>query len=323
MKNKFLIVLCFVATQGLAQTKGLFINKLTNINPVSYTDVIYYGEKDTALVSTYSGRIAKVIKGKAKEQVVAQVEDEIYALAYNKSRKEIIASTLSMGLIVIDERSGKTVRRVTLPSWANSITLSDSYNYVSVIDQSGKRYIFDIRNGYKNIDADTIIPLGRIVAIDSSDVATIVTSKKVIQWDLKRKIKTKEQEVDLVRFADMDKEGNFLSIDYNVCARYDATKKSTAFKISHPNWPFPHPDKKGEMIDIPYQMQLNAARFAKTFIYTAGIDRSVRVWDKNTGTLVVTLLGHKGSISKMKVSKNETQVVSVDLKGVVKFWDVK
>lgn len=302
----------------------MFIGKLTNINPVSYTDVIYIGQKDTVLVSTYSGRIAKIIKGKQKEEVVGNINDEIYALAYNKSKGEIIASTLSNGLIIFNSK-GEIVKKIPIPSsWSNHLLYSsENFNYLATQDQKGVRYIFDIRDNYKNIATDTLIPKGRFVRIDKNNILTIATSKKVFFWNLSKRQKVKEYDVESLIFEDHDGDNSFLSLDFNKCNLYDASKKSIAFSILHPNWPLPNPENEKEIFEIPLQMQINAGRFAKNYIYTGGIDRTVRVWDKSSGSLITTLQGHRGSISKIKVADNQTQVVSIDLKGGIKFWTVE
>jgi WD40 repeat protein len=323
MRTSLIIFLILFNVKTWAQENDIFIDKFTSINPVSYTDVIFIGTKDTVLVATFSGRISKIINGKNKENVIAQIDDEIYALAYNKNKKEIIAATLENGIIIINERTGEIVKKIPLnSSWAIAIVSSETNKYIATQDQKGNRYIFDIQNDYTNIN-DGFIPSGRVVAINQNNIATIVTSKKVALWDLLKKQIVKEWDIELKRYEDMDSNGDFLSINFNECLKYDANSKAIEFKIKHPNWLLPNPENLTETFEIPLQMQLNAARFAKNYIYTAGIDRSVRVWNKNTGEYITTLIGHKGSISKMKVSDDETQVVSIDLKGVIKFWEVE
>lgn len=323
MRNSITILLLCLSLNSIAQLNSIYINKFTNNNPVSYTDVIFIGSKDTVLVSTYSGRVAKIINGSNKEKVLAKINDEIYALAYNKNAREIIASTLENGILIINEINGKIIKRIPLnSSWANALVCSENFKYLITYDQKGKRYIFDIANNYQKIDFDTTMPPGKIIKIDKYNIATIVTSKKVTKWNLPEKKIVKEWDVVIDKFADMDNNGNFLSINFNECTKYDANNNFSSFKIMHPNWPLPNAENNSEVYEIPYQMQLNAAKFAKKYIYTASIDRSLRVWDKNSGKLITTLQGHKGSISKLKVTNEETQLVSIDLKGVIKFWDV-
>jgi WD40 repeat protein len=306
------------------QAQDIFIKKFTNINPVSYTDVVYTGNKDTVLVSTYSGRIAKVINGVFREKVVAKLDDEIYALAYHNKRKEIAAATLENGIVLIDETKGNPFKKLSLhATWATSVFYSDDNYYLVTYDQNGRNYIWAVEEGYREVKLAADFPKGRIVKIDTLGRATIASAKKIFLWNLKTQQVVKEWDVELARFGDMDDRGNFLSIDYNECGLYDANKKTFLFKVKHPNWLLPNIENEDEVFEIPYNMQLTSAKFALSKIYTASIDRSIRVWDKNSGELISTLTGHKGSISKMKVSNDQKQVVSVDLKGVIRFWEVE
>lgn len=68
-------------------------------------------------------------------------------------------------------------------------------------------------------------------------------------------------------------------------------------------------------------MALTDAKFAGDKIYTSSIDRSLRVWDKKTGTLLESLTGHTATVNRLKVNVSGTQVVSIDLKGGLFFWE--
>jgi WD40 repeat protein len=70
-------------------------------------------------------------------------------------------------------------------------------------------------------------------------------------------------------------------------------------------------------------MNLTTAKFAKNKIFTASIDRSIRIWDKKTGVLLKSLTDHKGTVNKLKVSKDESQLVSTDLKGGIQFLNLE
>jgi len=45
----------------------------------------------------YSGRIAQRTKGQSDEHIIAQLDEEIYSLAYSEKRDEIIVATLQSG----------------------------------------------------------------------------------------------------------------------------------------------------------------------------------------------------------------------------------
>lgn len=70
-------------------------------------------------------------------------------------------------------------------------------------------------------------------------------------------------------------------------------------------------------------MNLTTAKFAKNKVFTASIDRSIRVWDKKTGELLKSLTSHKGTVNKLRVANDESQLVSIDLKGGIQFWNLE
>lgn len=332
-------VLLYLNNIGFAQSNDMIISKLTAINTASYTDVVFVGLKDTALVSTFSGRIAVRIKGSDKEKIIANLNDEIYSVAYNSLKKEIAASTLEKGIIILKHQTGTILKVLKLKTtWSINIFYSDNNQYLLTQDQKGNRYIWDATKQYQEIILPTKVPQGRIIKMDSLGLMTIASPKKITIWDFKREVVVKETEVELVRFGDMDNKGNILSIDFNQCTKYNTNSKRNEFVIKHPNWlrdisDYPNyrnslkqsPEdftQDGLLIMNGYSMQLTMVRFAKNKIYTASIDRSIRVWNKDTGALIQSLTGHAATVNKIKVNQSETQLVSIDLKGGIKFWDI-
>lgn len=322
-----------------AQSKDMFISKLTAINPTSYTDVVFMGIKDTAIVSTFSGRVSLRINGTSKETTIANLDDEVYSLAYNPIKKEIAASTFEEGIKIIKQKSGNIIKILNLKTtWANNIFYSDNYHYLIAHDQKGNRYIWDATKDYQEIIISSEAPMGRIVKMDTNNDLTILTSKKMIVWNFSSETIEKETDVEIVKFGDMDNLGNILSIDFNECSKYNIFSKKNDFVLKHPNWlrylkDYPNYEnmvknspqeftKDGFLIMEDYSMQLTMVKFAKNKIYTASIDRSIRIWDKESGNMIDTLTGHKATVNKIKVNKSETQIVSVDLKGGIKFWNI-
>jgi len=58
------------------------------------------------------------------------------------------------------------------------------------------------------------------------------------------------------------------------------------------------------------------------FVATAGNDRLVRLWNASDGTLVRELAGHESHVYNLAFHPSGTQLVSGDLKGVIRQWDV-
>jgi WD40 repeat protein len=322
MKNKFVVFLFSCGILSGCKTSNIFVSKFTGNNPVSITDVAYAGIKDTVLVSTYSGRITRIINGDAAKKVIAEAGDEIYSIKYYPAKKQIAAATLENGIEIINEKSGKVVKKLTMQSWAVNVFFSADYKYLFANDQTKKSYIWDVDKGYAPANIPENFPAGIIQHINTESIAQIFSAGSISFWDLKNNALVKKIPVQIVRLADMDGKGNYLSIDFNECSKYNSISNKAEFKVRHPNWPLQNTENEAEVFEIPYQMQLTTAKFAGNRIYTAGIDRTVRVWNKETGNYIKTLTGHTGTINKMAISGNERQMVSADLKGGVKFWNV-
>lgn len=339
MKNNLIIFLLVISLNCLAQKNDIYIEKFTGINPVSYTDVIYIGIKDTVLVSKYNGQISKIINGSEKEKKIVKIDDEIYVLSYNPIKKHIAASTLENGIVIINELNGKIIKKLPLiQTWSLKIGYSDDSKYIFSNDQRGNRFIWSVEADYKPISLPKEFPNGSIIYINKN-IVTLITPKKIIKWDMlnQKSIEEIKIEVSLTKLGDIDSSNNILNIDFNTAEYIDLTLGKVIHSVKHPSWLRSAESiggedaartqgvevKNGYFEDPNYQMAITTARFAKDKIYTASIDRSIRIWDKSTGKLIDNLTGHQGSISKMKVTSDETQVVSIDLKGIIKFWNVK
>lgn len=322
--NKILSTLILLFAILGCKSQNIFIPKMTNINPVSYTDVVYTGIKDTVLVSTFSGRISKRINGNPKEIAIAKIEDEIYSLAYHPQRKEIAAATLENGILLINEKNGKIIKKLPLKTtWSIAVFFSDNFNYLVTQDQKKNQYIWDVSKNYQELMLPSDFPKGTIVKIDKQNIAIIVTPSKVIYWNMNNNMVQKEISVDLNKFTDMDSEGNFLSLNYNECTKYNSNTHQPEFKVKHPNWITHDIYDESKVYEDAYSMNLTTAKFAKNKIFTASIDRSIRVWDKKTGELLKSLTDHKATVNKLKVSKDESQLVSIDLKGGIQFLNLE
>lgn len=341
MKSKFLLLFllgCVAFQRGLsAQQQNIFVPRLTAINPVSYTDVIYIGTKDTVLVATYSGRIARQIKGVEKEKVISQLGDEIYVLAYNKYKKQVAASTLENGIVIVDLITGKVLKKLPLKEgWSLRMDYSADGEYLFANDQRGNRYLWNVRQQYIPETLPASMPKGSILAM-KEEVVTLVTGAALTTWNVKTQEVVQTQNIALTKLGDVDGEGHLLNINFNECGLYSIAEQQVKFTVKHPSWPrrvesiggedaartYGLAVKDGYFEDPNIQMALTTAKFAGNKIYTASIDRSIRVWDKADGKLLATWTGHDGTVNKLRVNANQTQMVSVDLRGGIRFWELQ
>lgn len=324
--NKYIVQLIILAflffCSSCEQMNQENANKLTAINPLSYTSVVYSSLKDTVYISTYSGRIAQRIKDDPDENIIVNIDDEIYALAYVKNQNTILASTLNSGIIVINAQKGKIIK--TLPisnSWAITLSVSKSEKYLFTSDLSGKNYIWDIDNNYEQVDLPESLLNKTLKGADDSDRFYFASDGKAFVWDIDKNIVEKELSIGYNKLMDIDSQGNILLFNHNEALFYDRNSDSIKFRVSHPCWIYFDSEEK-MLGEIPLSMKLTKGKLADNRIFTAGIDRSIRVWSYEVGELLDSWTGHQATISDLGVNSEQSQLVSVDLKGNIKFWDL-
>lgn len=337
MKTSIYIIcmLFILACNSPRSIEGLFADKLTGNNAVSYTDVTFTGSRDTVLITTMSGRVAFRYKDQTQEKVVAQISDEIYLVNYNTHQKHIALSTLGSGIIVINAVTGKKLHELPLKdTWSLNMGYSDTGEFLYANDQRGNRFIWSVKNDYNPIVIPANMPEGYIKKMGADEIM-IVSRGKIIHFDFNSQNIIKETKSNFVEFSDMDANGNILSINHNTCSLFNIEADTASFSVKHPGWlrSIEHFEssvierikqagltiENGYFEDPNYHMPLTAAKFGKDKIFTSSIDRSIRVWDKNTGHLLKSITGHKATINKIKVSPDQSQLVSIDLKGGIQF----
>lgn len=292
------------------------------INPLSYTDVVFISVKDTVLVSTYSGRISKRIKEQENEEVLVQLNDEIYSLQYSSQQNSIIASTLKSGLLFIDVSTGKIKKQLKIKkgAWINSIFLSNDENYLFGFDIKGNNHIWDLNDNFKKLNFTNELPKSYIRYIDELGIMYYQTKGKYVKWNPNDKKIEKEFKIN-GKLVDIGDNGDLLLLNFNEFQKFSSRTDSVVFKRKHPYYIYKY--QNGDTVHDPYQLKLTDALFSRDNIFTSSLDQSIRVWNKIDGTLVDEWYLHNATISALDISQNQEQMVSVDLKGVIKFWDLK
>ena len=291
--------------------------KLVGINPISYTDVAYISDIDTVIVSTYSGRIAKRINGNDQEEMIAKLNDEIYSLAFSKQRNEIIASTLSSGIVVLDPETGVIKKTLTTgTSWINKIELSDNGKFLMGYNWQKQNFVWHVLNDYKPMVYPDGFPQSSVRFGKGDDLYHSGENKLVI-WNPETDKVTVEK-LDNGKLFDIDLNGNVVLLNHDEFTIMAIKDTVASFTKKHPDWPYYYA-AYDTIIRIPLSMQLTTACIAKQTVCTGGIDRSVRLWDITTGELKDELLEHRATISSIKSTEDQSQIVSVDLKGGIFF----
>jgi|AntRauTorcE11897_2_1112592.scaffolds.fasta_scaffold64073_1 WD40 repeat protein len=184
-------------------------------------------------------------------------------------------------------------------------------------DFGGNSYLWQTDNDYEPIT----IPeeFSEKTAKTISDGVVYFDGKGTAAWDL-----TNDQIQSNIKvrgeIVDTDKEGNVLALSHNEFMFYN--DDSLQFRGKHPDWPI-YVESIDTLFHAPASLYLTTGILSESSIFTASTDRSIRSWNKEDGTLIDDLLGHRATVSAMDLSKSETQLVSVDLKGGLKFWDLK
>ncbi|NVK52853.1 MAG: hypothetical protein HWD85_07945 [Flavobacteriaceae bacterium] len=326
MKNNLLlitigVVISFFSCSNKTESKE---QKLVAINPLAYTNVVYSSQRDTVIVATYSGRISKRIKNHTKEELITNVNDEVYSLQYSKSKKLIFASTLNSGILLIDYVNGEILKTLEVDkgAWLNTIHLSTDENYLVGFDTKGNNYAWDLNNNYKLIDISNELPKAYVRYVDSQGNFYFQQHRKYIKWNQEQGKIVKELNIT-GRLVDIDKENNLLFLGFNQFKKYNSDVDSIFLEKKHPYYLYRYGKKATDTSRIKMSLKLTDACWSEDKIFTTGIDKSIRVWNKKSGELLNEWNNtHNATISSIDLSKDNNQLVSVDLKGGIHFWSI-
>ncbi|WP_224483863.1 WD40 repeat domain-containing protein [Robertkochia aurantiaca] len=308
---------------GCEQQIKLKEAKQTAINPLSYTDVIYMGSVDTVLASTFDGRISEIINHTdgEKVRVITRIDDEIYSLAYNREQQQIYATTLHSGILVIDAQRGEVLSSLEVKNkWAPYLSYNEEHQILMTADYGNNIYVWKVSEGFNEMpvpdDLAGMSPKGF-----SGDMKLYFDGNRQMGiWNLYDN--NQIEKVDAVgNITALDQKGLVLFLHGDQFRLYDTASDSIVIQKRHPDWPI-YVASRDTVFRAPVSLSLTAGAFAKNLVLTSGIDRSIRVWNKDTGEMIDEFLGHRATVSAMDVSAGEDQLVSVDLKGGIRFWNL-
>ena len=204
-------------------------------------------------------------------------------------------------------------------SWAISLSITNDEKYLFTSDLNGTNHIWDIEQDYEEIALPETISKKRLRGANNSNEFYFTSGDKVSVWDIEKNEIEDELSIGYNKLEDIDNEGNILLLNHNEAFYFDKEADTIKFMVNHPSWIFF--DQRDKMLgEIPFSMKLTKGKLADTRIFTAGIDRSIRVWSVEDGELIDSWTGHQATISDLKVNRDQSQLVSIDLKGNIKFW---
>lgn len=324
MKNRewlVLTVILLALLSGCKQEVTIRQGSFTSINPLSYTDVIYNSGSDTVLVSTFSGRIAERINGNKTENLVTNLSDEIYSLAVDSRNHRIYASTLNSGIAIIDSEKKSVIDHLIIyGSWISQLFLSKNGDVLAGRSANRKNYIWDLKNSPKPISLPENLLSYAITGVDESGNVIVKGNGKHIFWDPFNN--TIEKEITVSgNLADIDSFGNMLLYDDKYFQYYNTSADTVAFRKNHEYWPY-YWQEQDTIVKIPLQLSLTVGQLTDQFIFTAGVDRSIRKWSKVDGQQIAEITEHRATVSALDLSSDQSQLVSVDLKGGIHFHEL-
>ena len=111
---------------------------------------------------------------------------------------------------------------------------------------------------------------------------------KIVRWNYRTK--------DIKPFkinghiADVDTEKNIVLLDGKEFTFYNSELDSILYKQKHPNWPIHISGKEGKdsIVNVPLNLEVLSGLANSKFIYTYGLDKSIRKWNKSSGDLAAT-----------------------------------
>lgn len=313
----FLLMILWGCQQEISVKK----NSFTAINPVSYTDVIYKTNRDTVFVSTFDGKIYEVIKRNTKKQQTASVNDEIYAIAYNAEKANLYAATLNSGIVVINTKDGSIIKRLPLKeTWAIKLFFNPVNGILATYDFKGNHYVWNTNEDFKSIKTPDILKQIYPKYIKDNGDIYFEGRGKVLVWNYKTNSIKKKSKIS-GQLIDVDRNENYLLLSGKQFSFYNPKSDSTVFTKKHPNWPI-YLANKDSILNVPLNLEITLGLMTTTAIYTSGLDKSLRKWDKSNGELLETYSHYRNTPSAMAIAEDESQLVVVNLGGQVKFQEL-
>ena len=295
-------------------------HKLTGINPIAYTDVVFKSSRDTVFVSTFDGKIYEIIKKNENKKLIATIDDEIYNLAFNAEKNEIYAVTLNSGIVIINSLTGAVVRELPIKqTWAYQLYYNEQNGILATFDFKGNHYFWDTKNDFRTIK--TLEELNKMRPKHISDNGDVYFDGqgKIVIWNYTTDDIEQPQINGNIAYVDDKK--NILLIKGKEFAFYNSKLDSVLYKKNHPNWPI-HLSDKDSIVNVPLSLEVISGFATNKFVYTYGLDKSIRKWSKLSGDLTETYSKHKGTLSGMDINNYENQLVTVDLLGKIRFWEM-
>ncbi|WP_439488331.1 WD40 repeat domain-containing protein [Algoriphagus sp.] len=306
---------------GCEQKVVLKDYKLTGVNPVAYTDVVYKASRDTVFVSTFTGKIYEIANGETNRCLIAEIDDEIYDMVYLPANKNILLATLNSGVLVLDLQNGEISHRLSLKTtWGHELIYNAEAELLATNDFAGNVYLWNTGCEFVPVSIPAELKGMSLRKIMPGAEVYFQGKGKVAVWELEGNVIFCE-EVAEGKLWDVDAKGNYLMLGGKEFLYWDTRSDSVEFRKKHPDWPIYITDEDS-LVHVPLSLELLDGRITDQSIITVGLDKTLRFWEKTSGELLKTQAKHRYSIAGIDVNKDHSQMVSVDLDGKIEFLDL-
>ena len=260
----------------------------------------------------------------------------VKSLVITPDSKFLISQPDAKNLIKRDLLSGEIIQTLKKSQDAHSLGISQDGHFLACGSWNGKISIWDLSTGTLNkslkrhkgpVNSLVFSPDQKLLVSGSTD-ATI----KV--WDLStsKAIQTIKGHNSAVRSTIYTPDGKFLissAADKTINTRRDKTIKIWDISSWQLLKTFTTHDNSDESINSksPYiiqdQYSINSIDISPdgNHIVSGSKDKTVEIWDFNSGSIVNTLKGHEKEVNTVKISPNGKYIVSGSNDKTIKIWD--
>lgn len=320
---------CLLLLQLIIIYPSFAQNKLTAINPVTYTDVVFTSSGSNEVITAkLNGHIYTEDTKTKKRKLLAAVKDEVYDIEYSKKNGEIYLATYQSGILVLDAQTGKTKKRLPMQKWSNTVSISQDGTKLAAASIGDDIttpivYVWDLQ---KNYQVDTLKRWKRLAGVKFSDnnQQLLVFNTGISLFDVRERKIAKHIPVGKGRINDLQLNNGtaaVVTIDgHGIIVNLETG--ALQHHIMHPDALMKFPST-GKYQDIPVKgAALTKCIINQLYLYTAGIDRTIRKWDIKNGQLLQSYKLHDATVSGIAIAEDGKKMASVSLSGELLFWDI-